>query len=238
MTGPVCNLCGCREFDDINGRVGMRCVDCRSLERTRLLFLYLQRLSLPSTARVLHIAPERGIYRYFQARQQPGAYIPADFNCQNYRYIESCRPIDLCDLSAWPSDMFDLILHSHVLEHCAAPLGQIIGNLHRMLRPTGRHMFIIPIGPGRYDEAFEPLSKAERIARFEQHDHMRRFGEDDLAQSLGRYLRLPAEFDATADFSPECLAAHNIPRYMWRGFQGATIFNFTKSDCLGLPLEN
>jgi len=233
MTEPICNLCGCRDFTDINGRAGMRCVDCGSLERTRLLFLYVQNLKLPPAARILHIAPERGLYRYFKARQSPGAYIAADFNHQNYKYVEDCTHIDLCDLAHWPTAQFDLILHSHVLEHCAAPLGPILGHLHRMLRPNGLHMFIIPFAPGPYDEDFGKLSAQERIERFDQADHMRRFGVDDLPQHLGRYLDLPSSFDATRQFEPAELRRYNIPKYLWQGLHGASVLQLGKADYHG-----
>ena len=48
-----CNICGGAEFLDMNVRKGVRCGQCGSLERTRLLWLYLERLEISNKTRIV-----------------------------------------------------------------------------------------------------------------------------------------------------------------------------------------
>lgn len=57
-----CNLCACTEFIDFNNRPEALCKNCGSLERTRLLWLFLQQTKINKDTNILHIAPEKGIY--------------------------------------------------------------------------------------------------------------------------------------------------------------------------------
>lgn len=78
-----CNICGCSEFDDVSSRRAVRCTDCGALERTRLVWKYLERLKLDSSTRILHLAPERSLY--YKLRELAGEnYVTAIFSPSRY----------------------------------------------------------------------------------------------------------------------------------------------------------
>ena len=224
-----CNLCGCSSFVDMNTRKAARCADCGSLERTRLLWLYLERLPLGPDTKILHLAPEQGLYDRLLSLS-PGNYVPADIDPSRYAFAKTCRKIDLCELDAEKSAEFDLIVHCHVLEHVPCNVAYTLFHLHRMLKTGGINACVIPFMPGKYDESLQDLSHDERLARFGQFDHVRRFGSEDIRAHLGSIVKVPERFDATDDFSPEILKAANIPEPHWRGFHISTILMLKKQD--------
>lgn len=226
----TCNICGCDEFLDMNSRKSVRCKKCGSLERTRLLWLYLQRLEISKNTRILHLAPERGLYDRIKTLTDKSNYVVADINPKAYSFAPECKKIDLCDLEDWPSFEFDLIIHSHVLEHVPCNIAYTLFHLHRMLSNNGTHLCIIPFMPGKYDECFQDIGDHERIRRFGQNDHVRRFGSDDIHAHLGKLLKLPSKFDATEDFSPKTLIEANIPENHWRGFHIGTVLSLKRQD--------
>lgn len=223
---PRCPICGSHHFADFNGRAFARCRDCQSLERTRLLWLLLERTgSLRPDLRILHLAPERGLSARLQALTS--RYVAADADPAFYRKVApAVRGVDLCRPDPeFLALRFDLIIHMHVLEHVACPAGEVLARLQAMLAPGGRMVFSVPIRPGAAtDEHPAPdLSADERTARFGQHDHLRLFGGRDVlglfADALGHRLSV---LDPRAFLAPAELAWHNVPDE--RGLSGSTIF--------------
>lgn len=228
-----CNICGGCFFADMNARRHVLCRWCGSLERTRLLWLYLRDLRLPKGAKVLHLAPERGLGKRLARQVGESNYLPADIDPSRYPFARNCVRIDLCALEDWPSEAFDLIVHSHVLEHTPCDIGYTLRHLHRMLKPTGHHACIIPFMSGRYDESLEDIGGEERTRRFGQFDHVRRFGRENIPEHLGKHLRLPDRFDATERFSEAVLRKANIPEDHWRGFHIGTVLILKRDDLAG-----
>lgn len=227
----ICNICGNQSFVDFNNRKGVRCEKCNSLERTRLFWMYLNNIKLDSSkAKILHIAPEQGIYNVFSRKFGKENYIVADLFPEKYSFAENCVRMDLCDLDNEKSEEFDLIIHCHVLEHIPCNIAYTLFHLHRMLKKDGLHICIIPFMSGNYDECFQGISREERIRRFGQHDHVRRFGRDDLSSHLGSILNLPKKFDARENFSVKSLTAANIPEREWSGFGTSTVLQLRKRD--------
>ena len=224
-----CNICGGDRWEDFNRRIGIHCQDCGSLERTRLFWLYLDALNLGPDTKILHLAPEKGLYHHLKARFGDN-YVVADINPSLYGFAPDCRYIDLTTLDDWPAESFDLIMHLHVLEHVPCNLAYPLFHLHRMLKPDGKHLCIIPFFSGSYDECFAEIGDDERNRRFGQKDHVRRIGREDIEKHLGSLLNFPADFDARRDFSEARLTACNIPKSFWQGFHGATVLNLKKSD--------
>lgn len=225
-----CNLCGGDVFGPFNGRPGVRCVGCGSLERTRLLWMYLEMLELPARASILHIAPEPVIGRKLIERLPQCAYTRADIDTQRYASGGPCTYIDLCDLDGWPSASYDLILHVHVLEHTPCNIAYTLYHLHRMLKPSGRHVLGVPFLSGQYDESFQPLSDQEKKTRFAQWDHVRRFGRRDIGRHIGALLRLPEKINLTDLFQASALRQANIPQKSWDTFDMNTILNLGRYD--------
>ncbi len=225
-----CNLCGCKEFGTQGTRNNVRCIQCGSLERTRLLWLYLESMGIRREAKVLHLAPEIGIYQKLRLAIAPENYIVADFNPLGYSFAENVRQINLCDLEMWPSREFDLIIHSHVLEHVPCNIAYSLFHIHRMLKNTGQHICIIPFATGGWDECFDLISDDERVRRFGQADHVRKFGRNNIHDYLGGLINIPIEFDAASKFSENVLLDANIPENHWRGFHAGTVLCLKRND--------
>ena len=211
-------------------RTRVRCLECNSLERTRLLWLYLEQLDLVHGMRVLHLAPETALSRKLIERVGAEHFVPADFVPENFPDIGHCRRIDLCHLDSEPSEQYDLIVHSHVLEHVPCTIAYPLFHLHRMLRRGGWHVCVIPFMPGRYEECLEDIGDEERARRFGQSDHVRRFGADDVADHVGKLLRLPAVYDARADIPVDLLIGANVPESVWTGFGTSTVLRLRRDD--------
>lgn len=231
MDAEQCNLCGHHEFADVKNRLRARCTQCGSLERTRLLWMYLQDMELGADATVLHLAPERGLHARLKTRVKPENYVCGDVDPKRYRrHFNDIVAIDLTDLDEQPSNAYDIILHSHVMEHVPCNIAYTLFHLHRMLKPGGRQVCVIPFMPGRYDECFQTLPEKESVRRFGQNDHVRRFGAEDLDRHLGAVVKLPEAFDAAQLFGEDRLQAANIPEYCWRGFTVHTVLILEKDD--------
>lgn len=228
----ACNLCGGTRFLDRGVRPAAVCATCHSMERTRLLWMYAQRALKPDW-RVLHIAPEVGLYQALAARLAPDRYETADINPKRYPFARNIRRLDLCTLAELPANHYDCIIHSHVFEHLPCPIAGVLRHLHRVLVPGGLHLCVIPFLPGHDDECFDDIGADERTRRFGQHDHVRRFGIADIDRGLGSLLRLDRHPDVTRDFSPETLRAANIPETAWRGFSIHTVLRLGKEDFIG-----
>lgn len=227
----ACNLCGHTDFMAVGNRPTAKCRKCGSLERTRLMWMYIEEeVVLGPGTRVLHLAPERGTYSRLRQVVGAASYTAADLFPNLFPFAEGIVEIDLCNLNDWPSERYDLIVHSHVLEHTPCSIAYTLYHLHRMLTPTGRHICVIPFSRGRYDETFGDILEEERVRRFGQNDHVRLIGADDRDMHIGKIIRLPPDFDATTRFAEERLLAANIPAVAWRGFTPNTVLSLAKDD--------
>lgn len=227
-----CNLCGATEFRDYAGRALAQCTGCGSLERTRLLWMFI-RSYIAEARRILHFAPEKGLYTAIQSAVRPDVdYVVADINPARYAFAKNVVQADMCNLGPWESGHYDVILHSHVLEHIPCNYASALFHIHRMLSESGVHIFAIPIAAGNYEESLQDIGPDERTRRFGIADHLRSFGRDDLHSHLGKVVRLPKEFRAHDHFRTDDLKKANIPERYWTGFQGCTVFVLRKNDFL------
>lgn len=228
-----CNICGESQFVDAGARLAVRCRSCGSFERTRLLWMAIERnLTLTSDTRVLHLAPEVGLYRRIRSTIPGPAYDVRDLCPENFPFAEGIRGIDLCGLEGLSSNHYDLIIHSHVLEHVPCNIAYTFFHLHRAMSPSAHHLFVVPFTSGRYDECFQDISPTERRRRFGQEDHVRSFGKLDLPAHLGSVVKIDDDVDFEALYGSEALEAANIPRTTWRGLSGHAVIHLRKSDFL------
>jgi len=236
---PVCNLCGSTTFTAMNNRPRAKCESCGSLERTRLLHLYLEKLELPQPGmKVLHFAPEKGLYDVISKVVNIADYMTADIDPGRFKFAKNIVKFDICtDVETLPENCFDLIIHSHVLEHVKCNFAYVLFHLHRALKEDGRHICVIPFLGGSYDECFGNIGREEATRRFGQFDHVRRFGRDDIDMSLGKILDFDRDFDATRDFPPESLLKCNIPETSWHGLNPDTVLCLRKYDMRLLDLR-
>ncbi|WP_229801495.1 class I SAM-dependent methyltransferase [Tateyamaria omphalii] len=231
-----CPICDSTQFEDFNGRVNARCSSCRAVERNRMMWMILDRLgAFKPGLRVLHMAPELGLVRKFKSLSGDD-YHATDFDVERYSSnFVKIRKLDLCtDLAAIPDESYDLILHSHVLEHIPCSVPHVLSELDRILAPGGLHFLSVPFRGTTTTEDLSPdLSEAERKKRFGQEDHMRIFGTESIVELLrdawgeGKHLVEPIEI-----FSRDELRAAVIPTNAWHGISSHSIFHYRKG---GLP---
>ncbi len=200
-----------------------------------MLWMALEQMTsegvLTRNSRVLHIAPDRGVFHKLSEFLSPDTYETADLFPELFAgFAPDTRRIDLCDLDHEPSQRYDLILHSHVLEHVPCTLAYPLYHLHRMLGKTGRHVFVVPFLGGKSAESFQDMPEEERVRMFQQKDHVRRFGKADIERHLGAILNMPEDPDAERTYGAERLRDANIPARNWRGFTGTTVINLGRDD--------
>ncbi len=174
-----------------------------SLERHRLLWLYLQRDSdfFTKPQRMLHVAPEQCFLDLFR-RQENLDYTTADLDSP----IADVQ-MDIHDIP-YEDAHFDVIFCNHVLEHVQDDR-QCMRELCRVLKPGGLAIMQVPFEPGREETDEDPsiTDPEERIRRFGQYDHVRVYGRD-----YPERLR-EAGFQVTPVNYSETLPAEEFRRY-------------------------
>jgi SAM-dependent methyltransferase len=174
---PVCNHTYSKflPYGRINPRPNALCPHCLSLERHRLIWLYLKEKTNFFTAKldVLHIAPEPCFMKRFEKQHQE-KYITAD--------IESPLAKVKMDIHQIPfsENHFDVVLCNHVLEHVADDI-KAMSEIYRVLKPGGWAIMQVPYFAPIPDVTFEDASitnPREREKAFGQDDHVRMFGKD------------------------------------------------------------
>ena len=225
-----CNLCGGEEFESIKNRENVQCSGCGSVERTRVLKLILDSYGLPRQGqRMLHLAPEKGLSGRFRSILGVG-YDPVDISPRRYPW-EQVRRFDLTtDAEMLEDESYDVVLHMHVMEHIRCDVTAVLFHLHRALKNGGYHIFCIPVIRGTYASDFGEMSREEATRKFGQHNHVRRFGADDLEMTLGMVFRLPPEYDLTAEYDSSLLDSFNIPPYARTGWSPHNVLVMRKGD--------
>lgn len=155
-------------------RPNARCPWCLSLERHRLIWLYItDRTNLLSdNLRLLHFAPEYILQKKLASLPNL-IYISADPN--------SARAMVKVDITTIPyrDNSFDAILCSHVLEHVIDDQ-KAMAELFRVLRPGGWAIIQSPVDLERNKtfEAPNATTPEDRLRLFGQSDHVRKYGRD------------------------------------------------------------
>jgi len=233
MTERLCNICGHAGMIERPSRE-IVCTGCGSHGRTRLMWLMLTRRGLLRPGlRCLHIAPEAALAPRLRAIFGTG-YEPVDIAPERYPFAPGIRAFDLvADTPALPSAVYDLILHSHVMEHVRGNVSAVLFHLHRALKPDGKQVCCIPVMRDRhYAEDLAPLASEEAVRRFGQEDHVRQFGANDLHATLGMVFALPERYDLLGDYGADLLARHGIPEPAWSGWSASSVLVLGKQDLL------
>lgn len=180
--------------------------DSMSLERHRLMWLYLQRETAFFTAplKVLHIAPE---YCFISRMKQMKnlAYVTGD--------LESPWADVKMDICAMPFDdnSFDVVFCNHVLEHI--PDDQLaMKEILRVMKPGAWSILQVPqnIAMEHTDEDATITDPTERERRFLQSDHFRLYGRD-YGQRLAKAGFIVEENDLSVRLSKEEQQRFAIP---------------------------
>jgi SAM-dependent methyltransferase len=179
------------------------CPGTLSLERHRLLWLYLSRETdfLKKNLRVLHIAPEQVFYATFKALKN------WDYTTTDLHSPLADVKADICALP-FENEAYDLIFCNHVLEHIPDDQ-KAMKELYRILKKGGTLIAQVPLDENR-ETTFEDDSitdKKERTQIFGQYDHVRIYG-------LDYYERLNAiGFDAHGIAYLNSLSKEEIQRF-------------------------
>lgn len=201
---PICDRSAVRFLPfGLGRRRNALCPNCGSLERHRMLWLYLARSTnlLRAPAKVLHTAANPCLEGRLRA-------LP------NLRY----RSLDLYDPAAdikadirdlpFADDSFDFLLSVHVLEHLEDDR-PALAEVARILRPGGRAVVMVPYDADlpATEEGGHVASPKERMARFGHPYHFRNYGAD-FPQRL-----VTAGFAVSRVWSKHMLTGHQRRHY-------------------------
>lgn len=162
-------------YGRINPRSNALCPNCLSLERHRLLWLYLKEQTnfFSDTLDVLHIAPEPCFMKRFE-KHHGEKYITADIESPLAKVKMDIHKIP------FPENHFDVVLCNHVLEHVQDDI-KAMREIHRVLKRGGWAIMQVPFFSPVPEVTYEDASitdPREREKAFGQDDHVRMFGKD------------------------------------------------------------
>ena len=150
------------------------CPRCLSLERHRLMWLFLKEKTdfFSANLKVLHIAPEQCFYSRFRKLKNLD-YITAD--------MESPIAGVKLDIQEMPfkDNEFDVVICNHVLEHVEDDK-KAMSEILRVLKKGGYALLHVPVDYSMKEtyENQEITSPKEREKHFRQKDHHRLYGLD------------------------------------------------------------
>jgi SAM-dependent methyltransferase len=184
------------------------CPNCLSLERHRLLWMYLNHKTdfFSAPLNVLNIAPEQPFIRRFKKLQNL-SYTTADLESP----IADVK-VDIRDMHVFKDNTFDMIICNHVLEHIDDEL-KALNELKRILKPGGKAIVQVPIDYS-LEYTFEDPSitdKKEREKVFGQYDHVRLYGRD-YPERLRKSGFEVIEEDYVKHFSEEEIERYRLDR--------------------------
>jgi len=173
-----CPCCGYwwREFlpAGVKHRPNAQCPVCGSLERHRLIWLYLRDQTdlFTKPYQILDIAPEEFLSQALN--HQPNIkYLSVDLDSPR-----AMRKMDITKMD-FPDNSFDVIFCNHVFEHVPDDRAAM-HEVYRVLKPGGWAILQTPIDHQRSTTDEDPTvtDPGERERRFGQRDHVRVYGLD------------------------------------------------------------
>jgi hypothetical protein len=150
------------------------CPYCQSLERHRLVWLFLKEwtnLFDGRPKRLLHVAPEPTLGKLFQG------VAGIDYLSSDYAPGRAMIQMDITDIDM-PDGSFDVVICNHVLEHVSDDR-KAMCEFVRILRPGGWAILQVPMTASAvtYEDP-SITSPEEREKAFGQWDHVRLYGQD------------------------------------------------------------
>jgi len=185
-----CPICGnyLRNFLPMGKRVAARCPYCGSLERHRLIFLYLLRKTkfFREKMKILHIGPNKGFMKTLQ-RITNINYVSIDYYLP---YV--MHKMNLIDLS-FNDNSFDICLCIHVLEHIEDDL-KALKEILRTLKPNGWAIIDTPIDYSLEHtlEIHEDIEMNHNSTNLKHTLHHKHYGKDFInrLQSVGFKVKI------------------------------------------------
>jgi len=206
---PICNN-GFKKFLPYGnvGATNRLCPKCLSLERHRLLWLYLNNKTNFFTAnlKVLHIAPEQAFYKRFR-------------NLKNLEYITADLKSPLADIKMdiqnipIEDNTYDAVICNHVLEHVENEF-KATSEIYRILKKGGWAILQVPIDFNReitYEDHTITNPK-DREKHFGQYDHLRFHGLDYPIRLKKSGFKV-IEDNYISDFDDKTIEYYRLPKH-------------------------
>ncbi len=150
------------------------CPKCLSLERHRLLWLFLKNKTdfFEKPYKVLHVAPEQPFLKRFR-RIESLDYITGDL----FSPIADVK-MDVRNIP-FPENEFDIVICNHVMEHIIEEQ-KAAKEFFRVLKPGAYAILQVPIDYKRTEtyEDYSITNRKDREQHFGQYDHVRLYGLD------------------------------------------------------------
>ena len=147
------------------------CPRCGSLERHRLIYLFLEK-TLPKNKKIsiLHFSPEACLSKLFKS------YESVKYTSADLRKTRAERCEDITQLS-FREGSFDLIYCSHVLEHVKNDI-KAMKEMYRVLKPNSLAIILVPVSHKAKTEE-NTMKVSQKMQRnMVLHDHVRNYGAD------------------------------------------------------------
>ncbi len=170
-------------YGRIDKRDNALCPDSLSLERHRLMWLYLKEKTnfFTEKLKVLHIAPELCFMKKFE-ELHGNNYITADIESPLAKVRMDIHQI------IFEANFFDVVFCNHVMEHVDDDI-KAMSEIYRVLKPGGWAIMQSPVYPELETTLEDPsiTDPKEREAIYGQDDHQRKYGKDyaDRIRSVG-----------------------------------------------------
>jgi len=206
-----CPVCGhrYRKFMPYGrvSRPNALCPSCLSLERHRLMWLYLKMKTnfFTESLKVLHVAPEICFLYHFRKMTNLD-YITADLESPLAKIKMDVHHIPFEDQT------FDVAFCNHVMEHVDDDI-QSMKELYRVLKPRGWAIIQVPFYHPIPDTTFEDPSivdPKEREKLFGQDDHIRKYGRD-YPRRLENGGFIVTEEKLAKELDPDLVKRHALP---------------------------
>lgn len=191
-----CPICKGSHFSSFRGRYKAQCNKCGSLERHRLMWLFL-RTYLQKEMKVVHIAPESSISQAIKA-------VECNYTSGDIVPSKGDQKIDVRNMML-SSNSIDVFVCSHVLEHILDDF-TAMQEIYRVLKPSGVAILQVPIAKGKRTFRDPSANTPEKRKRAHgQNNHVRIYGSLDyplLLQAAGlRHDPYKATKDETKEFN-------------------------------------
>ncbi len=197
------------------GRDNALCPRCLSLERHRLMYLYLRDKTdfFIKDLKVLHIAPEQCFYKRFRALEN------LDYTTGDLESPIADVHFDIQEIP-FANETYDVVICNHVLEHVDDDT-KAMSEIYRILKPGGFAILQVPQDADAEKTYEDPTitDPSEREKHFLQKDHVRLYGLDyaERLSSVG--------FKVTADTYSNNFSLEKAKRF---GLPMKEIFYFNK----------
>lgn len=188
-------------------RTNALCPNCLTLERHRLMWLFLKERTnfFTSPIKLLHIAPELCFIDRFKKLNNI-EYISADLESPL-----AMVKMDIHDIP-FPENSFDVVFCNHVMEHVDNDI-KAMQEIYRVLNPGGWAIIQSPLDANleKTDEGVALKTPKEREKAFGQNDHLRMYGKDYRSRLEKAGFKV-TEIDFVQELPEELVIRYALPR--------------------------